>query len=102
MSDVILLAKSVDTFLPISAPKAVNNPLSLKPIALSKAPLTAKPPIIPACSIPSLTTFFNTGFDILPDTTGAPNVLLWIIPYGLLSCFLYFFCNAKETAPPNE
>ena len=37
-----------------------------------------------------------------PDITGAPKVLLCIIPYGLLPSFLYFFSKAKLTLPPKE
>ena len=33
----------------------------------------------------------------LPDTTGAPKVLLCINPYGLLPSFLYCVSNARET-----
>ena len=33
VSDVIILAKSLDTFLPISAPKLDNKPPSLNPAA---------------------------------------------------------------------
>ena len=58
VSDVILLAKSVDTFLPISAPKPDNNPPSLKPIALSADAPIANPPAAPAVTISSLTMFF--------------------------------------------
>ena len=75
VSDVILLAKSLDTFLPISAPKTANNPPSLKPIAESTVAPAANPPATPAPTISSLTMFFNNGFDMLPDTVGLPNVL---------------------------
>ena len=37
---------------------------------------------------------------MLPDTTGAPNVLECIVPYGLLPSFLYFFSKDSDTAPP--
>ena len=100
MSDVILLAKSVDTFLPILKPNPDIRPASENPIAESTVEPTAKPLTIPAPTIPFLTIFFNNGFDMLPDTVGLPNVLLCIIPYGLSPSFLYFFSNAKETAPP--
>ena len=58
VSDVILLAKSVDTFLPISAPKPDNNPPSLKPVAESTVAPMASPPATPAPTISSLTMFF--------------------------------------------
>ena len=100
VSDVTLLAKSVETFfLPISAPIPVNKPPSLKPKALSADAPIANPPAAPAVTISSLTMFLNNGFEMLPDTVGAPNVLLCIIPYGLLPSFLYFFSIAKLTAP---
>ena len=75
VSDVILLAKSDDTFLPISAPKPLSNPPSEKPIAESTVAPAANPPAVPAPIISSLTMFFTNGFDMLPDTVGAPNVL---------------------------
>ena len=76
VSDVILLAKSDGTFLPISAPKPVNKPPPLKPIALSIVPPMADPPAAPAPTISFLIMFFfNNGFDMLPDTVGAPKVL---------------------------
>ena len=103
--DVILLAKSVETFLPISAPKPVNKPPSLKPVAVSADAPIYHIPATPPATISSLTMFFkkeNNGFDMLPDTVGAPNVLFCIIPYGLLPSFLYFFSKDSDTAPPNE
>ena len=75
VSDVVLSAKSVETFLPISVPKPVNNPPSEKPIAESTYVPIDNPPATPAPTISSLTVFFNNGFDMLPDTVGAPNVL---------------------------
>ena len=58
VSDVILLAKSLDTFLLISVPIAINKPPSLKPIALSiDAPMDT-PPAAPTPTISSLTVFF--------------------------------------------
>ena len=100
VSDVILLVKSLDTFLPISTPRPDNKPPSLNPVAGSTVVPMANPPAAPAVTIPSLTTFFNNGFDRLPETVGAPNVLLCIIPYGLLPYFLYFFSKDSGTAPP--
>ena len=35
--------------------------------------------------------FVNSGFEMLPDTTGAPNDLVGTIPYGLLLCLFYTF-----------
>ena len=76
VSDVILLEKSVETFLPISAPKPVNKPPSENPIVES-----ADAPIypIPAASAPTISFltmfFFNNGDFIFPDTAGLPNVL---------------------------
>ena len=90
VSDVILLAKSVETFLPISPPKTNNKPPSLNPKAESTVVPMANPPATPPATISSLTMFFNSGFDMLPDTVGAPRVLLCITPYGLLP-FLYLF-----------
>ena len=75
VSGVILLAKSVETFLPISAPKPDNKPPSLKPVAESTVVPMANPPAAPPATISSL-IFFNNGFDMLPDTTGAPNDLV--------------------------
>ena len=60
VSDVILSAKSVDIFLPISAPKPVNNPPSLKPKALSAGAPIDNPPAAPAVTISSLTMFLIT------------------------------------------
>ena len=63
VSGVILLAKSVETFLPISPPIPVNKPPSLKPVALSADAPIANPPAAPAVTISSLTMFFvNNGF----------------------------------------
>ena len=76
VSDVILFAKSFDTFLPISAPKPNNKPPSLKPKAEATVVPMANPPATPPATISSLTMFFfNNGFDMLPDTVGAPKVL---------------------------
>ena len=58
VSDIILLAKSGDTFLPISAPKPDNEPPSLKPIAKSADAPMANPPATPAPTISFLTMFF--------------------------------------------
>ena len=58
VSDVILLAKSDDTFLPISAPKPLSNPPSEKPIAESTDAPMASPPAAP---IPTI-SFFNYVF----------------------------------------
>ena len=87
-------------FLPISAPKPDNKPPSLNPTAESTAVPMANPPATPPATISSLTMFFNNGFDMLPDTVGAPKVLLCIMPYGLLPSFLYFFSKDSGTAPP--
>ena len=76
VSDVILLAKSFETFLPIPPPKPDNKPPSLNPIAESTVVPMANPPATPPATISSLTMFFNSGFDMLPDTTGAPNDLV--------------------------
>ena len=57
-SAVSLLAKSVETFLPISAPKPVNKPPSEKPIAESADVPMATPPATPAPTISSSTMFF--------------------------------------------
>ena len=51
LSDVNLLAISVETFLPISAPKPLNNPPSEKPIAESTDAPMANPPAAPAPNI---------------------------------------------------
>ena len=64
LSFVILLAKPLDTFLPISAPKPLNKPPSGNPIAASADVPIATPPATPAVTISSLTVFFNNGFDI--------------------------------------
>ena len=58
VSSVILLAKSVETFLPISAPKPLNNPPSEKPIAESTDAPMANPPAAPAPTTSCLTMFF--------------------------------------------
>ena len=58
VSDVILLAKSDDTFFLILAPKPVNTPPSLKPVAeYADAPI-ASPLATPAPTISSLIMFF--------------------------------------------
>ena len=54
---------------------------------------TANPLATPAPTISSLTMFFNSGDFIFPETVGAPNVLDWIIPKGLLPSCLYCFSN---------
>ena len=54
---VILLAKSVETFLPISAPKPLNKPPSEQPKAVSVDATIANPPATPAPTISSLTMF---------------------------------------------
>ena len=58
VSDIILLAKSLDTFLPISTPKPDNKPPSLNPVAESTVVPMANPPATPAVTISSLTMFF--------------------------------------------
>ena len=75
VSGVILLAKSVETFLPISAPEPLNKPPSGKPIAVSVDAPIANPPATHAPTISSLIVFFNNGDFIFPDTVGLPNVL---------------------------
>ena len=80
VSSVILLAKSLDTFLPISAPKPVNKPPSAKPIAASADAPMANPPAAPTPTITFLTMFFSIGYFLFPLTTGAPNVFDCIIP----------------------
>ena len=85
---------------PISAPKPLNKPPSENPIAESTDAPMANPPATPEPTISCLTMFFKNGFDMLPDTIGAPSVLLCIIPYGLLPYFLDFFSKARLTAPP--
>ena len=57
VSDVILLAKSLGTFLLISTPKPDNEPPSLKPVAESTVAPMANPPATPAPTISSLTMF---------------------------------------------
>ena len=57
VSYVILLAKSDDTFLSISAPKPVNKPPSLKPVALSIDAHVDTPPAAPAPTISSYVFF---------------------------------------------
>ena len=57
VSDVILLAKSLDTFLPIPAPKPDNKPPSLNPVAESTVVPMANPPATPPATISSLTCF---------------------------------------------
>ena len=54
---VILLAKSLDTFLPISAPIPLKRPPSEKPIAESADAPMANPPATPVPIISSLTMF---------------------------------------------
>ena len=57
VSSVVLLAKSLDTFLQISTPKPLNNPPSENTIAASAEAPTANPPAAPAVTISSLTMF---------------------------------------------
>ena len=78
VSDVILLERSDETFLPISTPRPLNKPPSLKPVAESAGAPVASPLATPA-TISSLTMFCNNGFDMLPDTAGLPNDLDCII-----------------------
>ena len=59
VSSVILLAKSLDAFLPMPAPKADSNPPSEKPIAESADAPIATPLATPAPTISSLTMFFT-------------------------------------------
>ena len=75
LSSVTLLAKSLDTFLPISAPKPDNKPPSAKPKAESADMPIATPPAAPAPTISLLIRLFNDGDFIFPLTTGAPDVL---------------------------
>ena len=58
VSSAILLAKSFDTFLPISAPKPLNIPPSAKPIAESADVPIANPLAAPAPTISLLTMCF--------------------------------------------
>ena len=99
VSSVILLAKSLDTFLPTSVPKALNNPLStISRCACSYS--TSK-----TCSyyfVLNYVSFLNNGGFIFPETVGAPNDLDWTIPKGLLPSFLYCFSNDKAIVPPKE
>ena len=74
VSSVILLAKSVETFLLISAPKPLNDPPSEKTIAESADAPMANPPAAPALTNSFLTMFFNNGLDMLPEAVGDPNV----------------------------
>ena len=60
LSDVNLLAISVETFLPISAPKPLNNPPSTKPIAESADVPTANP-----LETPTPTTYFVLNYVFL-------------------------------------
>ena len=55
---VILLAKSLDIFLPISAPKPVNKPPSENPVAESADAPIYHIPATPAPTISSLAMFF--------------------------------------------
>ena len=76
LSDVNMLAISVETFLPISAPEPLNNPPSEKPIAESADAPIANPLATPAPTISFLIMFsFYVGGLILQLTTGAPDVL---------------------------
>ena len=52
------VAKSLDTFLLISVPIAVNKPPSLKPVALSIGAPMGTPPATPAPTMSFLTMFF--------------------------------------------
>ena len=58
VSGVILLAKSLDTFLPISAPKPLNKPPSENPIAESADAPMASPLAAPTPTISFLIIFF--------------------------------------------
>ena len=73
LSGVNLSAISVETFLPISAPKPLNNPPSEKPIAESTDAPMANPQAAPAPNISLLIMCFSIGGFILPPATGAPN-----------------------------
>ena len=75
LSSVILLAKSLDAFLPISLPKPLNNPPSEKPIAASADALVANPLATPAPTIAFLPMSFSICDFILPEAVGLPNVL---------------------------
>ena len=58
LSSVILLAKSLDTFLPRSAPRPLNTPPFEKPIAESADAPVANPPPTPAPIISFLIFLF--------------------------------------------
>ena len=78
LSEVNLLAISVETFLPISAPKPVNKPPSENPIAEAADAPVVNPPAIPAAIISFLTIDLPTLPKRLPKlshTVGAPKVL---------------------------
>ena len=57
VSDIFLLAKSLDTFLPMSPPKPDNKPPSLNPQAESTVVPMANPPATPPATSSSLTMF---------------------------------------------
>ena len=75
VSSVTLLAKSLDTFLPISLPKPLNDPPSEKPVAASADAPMANPLATPAPTISFLTMSFSICDFILPETAGLPHVL---------------------------
>ena len=78
-------------FLLISAPRPLNKPPSENPIAESADAPMASPLAATTPTSSFFIMFFNNGFEMLPDTAGAPKVLLCIIPYGLLPSFSFLF-----------
>ena len=72
VSSVMLLAKSLDIFLPISAPEPLNKPPSA--IAESADVPIANPLAAPTPTISFLTMSFSIRDFIFPLATGAPNV----------------------------
>ena len=88
--------------MPISAPKPLNEPPSENPIAESADAPMASPLAAPTPTISFLTMFFNDCDFIFPETVGAPSVLDWAIPKGLLPSFLYCFLMIKLLPHPTN
>ena len=100
LSEVNLLAISVEIFLPISAPIPLKSPPSAKQIAESADAPMASPPATPAPTIPSLIIVLPSLpklLPILPLTTGAPKGQIELSHMGYyLICYIAFVKKEQQ------